>query len=545
MADLVSAEPGKKGTLLLESLVLPEDTPFESLSPVKKEVLSRGSARSIVLWETEFSWFSPLPQFGLITTPGIWMDSSQPIPSDSTVRFGVSYVLQRSRKGDRFSSAAEVAKYLDNPTSFTPPAPSNAFKFIVPSTETPSFTATSGMSSFVNDEDNDQLGPSPVNNKRRKFSLALRGNAINPPTAPPKFSSTAHPYFELNKQALPPGTSTEIFNQARSAFSCSVSRNTQSNYATALRHLQKVESTLGRKFSLPMTDSEKAYFTVYMMGKGVKKATISGYLSALRFYEMSQGVQKPNPNSDLTKQLLTGHGNFMRDPMAALERKQRRPITGNILKLIGHALSVSGKSDYEQSLIWSVSLLAFWGSFRISELLCEFRYQHNAKNSLMPTDLKFNGNSVGVWLRSEKVVSEYGNVVEVWCLPQKPELDPVVALEAFLERRSSSPEVSSNSPIFVHSDGSNLTKNEFNRELKQLLNLFPELTDSSVDYWAGHSFRSGISTLLQGLGFSEEEIKSWGRWHSSAYLAYLKDMSARQATQARLTSTFNEILKNL
>ena len=100
-------------------------------------------------------------------------------------------------------------------------------------------------------------------------------------------------------------------------------------------------------------------------------------------------------------------------------------------------------------------------------------------------------------------------------------------------------------PLFVHQDGSNLTKYEFNQTLKELLNMFPSLSTSSLDFWAGHSFMAGLSTILQKLGFTAEQIKAWGRWKSSAYLVYLKDMSARRATRAKLTTTFSEILASL
>ena len=182
--------------------------------------------------------------------------------------------------------------------------------------------------------------------------------------------------------------------------------------------------------------------------------------------------------------------------------------------------------------------------YRIGELLCEFRHGFNVKDSLMLSDIKLEVDSVSIWLRSEKVASDLGNVVEIWSLPEREDLDPVVALKSFLQRRSS---LSSNidAPVFTLEDGSNLTKTKFNEELKKLLGEFPELTESPLDSWTGHSFRSGLPTILQSLGFSEDEIKSWGRWKSAAYLSYLKDMTLRKKTRARLTTTFSQILKEL
>ena len=174
--------------------------------------------------------------------------------------------------------------------------------------------------------------------------------------------------------------------------------------------------------------------------------------------------------------------------MAAYQ-KQRRPITGNILKLLSHSIASHVSSEYEQSLLWSVCLVAFWGSFRISELLCEFRHKFNSKSSLMPSDLRFEGDSVGIWLRSEKVANPFGNVVEVWKLDYPHELDPVVALHGFFRRRTERFGSDDNLPFFIHEDGSNLSKSQFNQNLKFLLDQHPEVSGSSRDFWAGHSFR--------------------------------------------------------
>ena len=58
----------------------------------------------------------------------------------------------------------------------------------------------------------------------------------------------------------------------------------------------------------------------------------------------------------------------------------------------------------------------------------------------------------------------------------------------------------------------------------------------SVNRWTGHSFRSGLPTLLQSLGFSEEDIKAWGRWASSVFQLYARDITRRFAVQRNILS---------
>ena len=123
-------------------------------------------------------------------------------------------------------------------------------------------------------------------------------------------------------------------------------------------------------------------------------------------------------------------------------------------------------------------------------------------------------------------------------------LDPVGALLNYKNHRDKVYGKSESLPFFLHEDGRLLTSKEMNSTLKVLLSLFPTLSQSERDMWSGHSFHRGLLTLLEKLGFTESEIKAWGRWMSSAYLNYLKDLKARRNVQARMTSTFALILED-
>ena len=357
---------------------------------------------------------------------------------------------------------------MENPRGYYPPGPEGAFKFPVSSSEAPSFTKSSGISST--DERLSESGNLVINSGKHKgvvLNIANRRIKVNnASSAPSKFCKTPHPFFNLVSSALPEHTPEEYVSRAKESFSCSVSRNTMSNYATAVRHKLEAEAKLGRSFSLPMSNEERAFYTTFLIGKNVKKATIAGYLTAIRFYELSQGAQVPALNTELTKHLLKGHENLQRDPKKAVLDRQRRPITGSMLRLLGHSIASSITSEYEQSLLWTVCLTAWWGSFRMSELLCEFRHEFNSLSSLMPSDIQFHEDSIGIWLRDEKVPSQFGNVIEIWKLDGVHDLDPVEALESFVRRRNSLFGRSDDYPLFIHEDGSNLSKAEFNSSLK-------------------------------------------------------------------------------
>ena len=134
--------------------------------------------------------------------------------------------------------------------------------------------------------------------------------------------------------------------------------------------------------------------------------------------------------------------------------------------------------------------------------------QFNEKSTLLGKDLTFNEKSVAVWLRSPKIwTNDNGIIVEVWQVDERPDLDPVQALKTFIQHRSLVFGSAEELPVFLLENGSIYTHSNLNQDLSQLLSLYPELVNSR-DTFLGHSFRSGISTLLSVLGHSKEDIQS-------------------------------------
>ena len=74
-------------------------------------------------------------------------------------------------------------------------------------------------------------------------------------------------------------------------------------------------------------------------------------------------------------------------------------------------------------------------------------------------------------------------------------------------------------------------KQKFNRLLHGLIDQF--LTDDR-DSLTGHFFRSGLATLMEVAGFSEEDIKAWGRWSSDAFVRYCKERRPKRNIFNRL-----------
>lgn len=359
----------------------------------------------------------------------------------------------------------------------------------------------------------------------RKDKLVIRKRV----TGVSKYNSVyvVPPKTEMLLGAGAPTSYHEIIGQAIAA---SVSSETKSGYSTALRMLSACQSTLGRTMTLPMTDNDILCFVAFMANRGVLDTTISKYLSAIRYALLCSGYECENLRTPVVKQVLKGIHNLRRDPMALAEKKTRRAMTVFHLRLLGHALAVSSMSDYMKNAVWAVSLSAFWGSLRIGEVLGPLVKAFDPKSTLLLSDVGVSAKGCKFWIRSPKKCTPTGDVIELFHVPEAA-LDPVRAISNYKELRRRLHGCEGSRPFFLEEDGRILTKQKFNKLLHGLLDKY--LSDDR-DKITGHSFRSGLATLMEAAGFSEMDIKAWGRWSSDAFRKYCKENRPRDRIFAML-----------
>ena len=207
------------------------------------------------------------------------------------------------------------------------------------------------------------------------------------------------------------------------ALSSSVAAKTKTSYSTAIRMLHRCQADLGRIMTMPLTDQDILCFVAYMQTRKVAEKTISGYLAGLRLATISLGYPCVTLLSPTVKQILKGIKNSRADPRISAQKKTRRAVTVPHLELLGHSI---GLSHYMKSLVWAVSLSSFWGAFRVGELL-NSTTEVELKSSCLLSDLEIDSKTFKIWVRSPKVASPNGDVVEVYRVPSSA-LDPVAAM---------------------------------------------------------------------------------------------------------------------
>lgn len=196
----------------------------------------------------------------------------------------------------------------------------------------------------------------------------------------------------------------------------------------------------------------------------------------------------------------------------------RLPITVDILRHIHAGIATSTLNVFDQHCFWACCSLAFFGFFRIGELL-----PTPANNHILSSDVMFYPvGSLSIWLRQSKT-DKSGHGTHIAISSVSSHLCPVQALATFLPHRLARYPPG---PIFIMSNGSTLTPGRFNSLLKDTISRI----GLDPRRFSSHSFRAGAATTAAAAGLPDWLIKSLGRWSSSAYQIYISTPPSLLAT---------------
>lgn len=119
----------------------------------------------------------------------------------------------------------------------------------------------------------------------------------------------------------------------------------------------------------PLTENLMCCFAAFLADQGLAPQTGKAYLSALRSMQISLGLPDPWEQSSLPalKRVQAGihRARLTKGPTARI----RLPITVSILHRIREALDCS--SHPHKIVLWAIASTAFFGFFRLGELLPE------------------------------------------------------------------------------------------------------------------------------------------------------------------------------
>lgn len=285
----------------------------------------------------------------------------------------------------------------------------------------------------------------------------------------------------------------------------SIAPNSINTYKKAITSLNAFRCKYGFPNKWPASYHEIVLFITYLYENNYSAATIKTYLSGIGFYHKVNNWYDPM-EFFMVKKLLEG--------CKRLKNKKdiREPITYLKLKNICSVLPLVCFDGFESRLFQAAFILAYFGLFRISELVVTTASQSD--RPLRYSDVSFiKMNSViKITIRYSKT-NQAGTPI-IMCIPceQDSNLCPVCALQRYCCIR---PKIQGY--MFVHSDGRPVTQTQFSAVLAKAVRMC-----GFENHFRSHSFRIGRATQLALEGTSMDIIKRLGRWRSDASRLYVR-----------------------
>lgn len=272
----------------------------------------------------------------------------------------------------------------------------------------------------------------------------------------------------------------------------------------------------GKQNAFKISNTKKLMFICWCSkNTSLKYTTINMYLSAIsKIFRLAKGKRE----KETQKQLLKGLGNECSKKPGTPE-VPIHPVTLDLLANLKFSLKSGRKSNLEKLSLWGAAVVAFWGCFRIGELLCREKYKFDKYTDLLWKDIRFGRDQVLIRIKSGKTSGSKPVMVRLGRLPGK-KFCPRTALRRLKVFLKSEKEFHPNLPVFRAPDGMGGSKNLRPWDLIKELSKFSD----GRSRFSGKSFRSGIPSILANShgGFKENVLKNFGRWKSQAFRAYIK-----------------------
>jgi hypothetical protein len=347
----------------------------------------------------------------------------------------------------------------------------------------------------------------------------------------------------LQQQLSVSPTDSVLLDHAQKRIAQSLTQNTWRKYESAWNLFEAFLTDRKLPFTCPIPITQLRQFAVWAdYTRHLAPSSIKSYISALSKLQLLLGFEQTSFNSDAwLKAFLQGSENAkIYEPQKI---STRRAITFEILTLIGHQITHSGWSDFTKSLFWAVSLIAFWGSFRLGELLSVDSSTFDPFSSLLWDDITFRDDgSLLIHLKSTKTSKFPGDYIDLYPFFDKV-FCPILALRRYREQSVQAGIFSRFGSVFMLSATTRLTVSEFIAHINNFL--VPLNILGPHDSISGHSFRAGIPSTLSIISDPStiSDLKIWSHWTSDSYLLYLKLQSdQKRAIFQKLENIFREYL---
>jgi len=271
----------------------------------------------------------------------------------------------------------------------------------------------------------------------------------------------------------------------------------------------------------PVTEMLLCSFAAFLADQGLAPQTGKGYLAAVRNMQISLGLPDPRDQSSMPMLRRVQAGIQRVRAVSGVPSRNRLPITAAVLERIRVHLATT--SHPHKELLWGISCTAFFGFFRLGELLPASTSVEQdtavVKWSDVSVDKRERPTMIQIHLRRSKC-DQFGVGADIILGQTGQSLCPVTAVVQYIATRGSRPGI-----FFQRPDAKVVTKAWFTEQLRSVLSAL----GLPQQLYAGHSFRIGAATTAAMAGVEDATIQTLGRWQSAAYLQYVRMPSEQLA----------------
>ena len=209
--------------------------------------------------------------------------------------------------------------------------------------------------------------------------------------------------------------------------SASLSSSTWRRVEAAYKSWLSFSSSNKTSSAWPAKSDSLANFVNWAARKeGLKAATISVYLSSLKSLHRLLGLSVSDFDSLRVKSTVKGAENL--EIYSTHTRASRKVMSLPILMLLGHEIRSSAWSENSKRVFWAACCTAFYGSFRLGELLASREFSFSPDDTLLWKDAKIlQKDHVLLHIKSSTCGKKGGDFVDLFSVPF-PGTCPVSAL---------------------------------------------------------------------------------------------------------------------
>ena len=295
--------------------------------------------------------------------------------------------------------------------------------------------------------------------------------------------------------------------------SLAVTSSTWKCRLSSLNKLKTFAKSTKTEIMWPLNEKIRNGFIVWCFAKGnVMAKTVDKYLVHLNSIQSFLGFKKFTKNKSQTKALLKGYENA--NVHLNKKPKIRKAITFHMLQDLKEKIRSTISNPILARTFWCICSFAFFGCFRLGELLTKNKSSFDPDSDLLWKDVKIYGKSISINLKTQKIDTGYLNKIYLFKFKNK-HLCPVRSIKRLKHIQRKNKLYNKNLPVFRVQKAKFVTQKDINKFLKI------SYPDSKV---SGHSFRAGIPTSIANFPelTNDSHAMGWGRWRSKAFKSYQK-----------------------